>query len=77
MSKPRIEFAVEDFQRSEIELYARAKGFARSSDLARYALVQHMKRYPLSAAEALKYGINHGTTPADARAVQPDALEAT
>ncbi len=43
-----IQFSVGEKKHQEIVAYAEEKGFRTASDLARYATVQHMRRYPLS-----------------------------
>jgi hypothetical protein len=68
-----IGFKVDEIHHAEARLYAKAKGFARVSDLARYALIQHMKKYPLRAAEIVKYGSPDGKGQESPGAVQPDA----
>ncbi len=60
---PTIQFTVTPERRKEIEEYAREKGFRTASDLARYATVQHMRRYPASG---------HGNSKNSVQAVQPE-----
>jgi hypothetical protein len=61
-----ISFMVSDEFRLEADAFANKKGFRTASDLARYALVQHMKRYPVC---------KHGNGTKGLRAVQPQAQE--
>jgi hypothetical protein len=61
-----ISFTVGDELRLEMDIFAAEKGFRTASDLARYATVQHMKRYPA-------HGCGNGAK--GLRAVQPKGLE--
>ena len=61
-----VSFTVTDALRQEMDSYAAEKGFRTASDLARYATVQHMKRY--QAHGHAKPGKCLG-------AVQPDTLQ--
>ena len=58
-----IQFTVSDEKRREIDIYAEEKGFRTASNLALYALTQHMRRYPLLLSKSV-------------RAVQPLQLDA-
>ena len=64
MKQKTVQFTVSPERGREIEHYAQEKGFRTSADLARYALVQHMKRYPVSI---------HANGGKRVQAVQPDA----
>ena len=61
MSKT-ISFTVTEEQRYDMDSYAHEKGFRTASDLARYATIQHMRRYPSSNGKSV-------------RAVQPKGSE--
>jgi hypothetical protein len=77
MAKKRtITFTVEDFEYEEILRYARIKGHGGQfpvSTFAHYAVIQQMKKYPLSGAEIEKYGERYGKPMIGPKAVQPDA----
>ena len=47
-NNPSISFTVTKEKRHEMDDYAHEKGFRTASDLARYAITQHMRRYPSS-----------------------------
>ena len=59
MSKT-VSFTVTEEQRAALDAYALEKGFRTASDLARYATIQHIRRYPGRKAKT------------DSQAVQPD-----
>jgi hypothetical protein len=77
MQKRRtITFTVEDFEYEEILRYARMKGHGGqfpTSTFSHYAVIQQMKKYPLSEAEIAKYNKNYGKSGESPKAVQPDA----
>jgi hypothetical protein len=58
-----VSFTVTKARRAEMDAYALEKGFRTASDLARYAVVQHMHQYPARK------------TKRNVRAVQPKAQE--
>ncbi len=62
MSKT-IQFSVGEKKHQEMVAHAEQKGFRTASDLARYATVQHMRRYPASG---------HGKGRNGVGAVQPN-----
>jgi hypothetical protein len=76
MQKKRtISFTVEDFEYEEILRYARMKGHGGqfpTSTFSHYAVMQQMKKYPLSEAEIVKYHSNYGKGGEGSKAVQPD-----
>jgi hypothetical protein len=63
MKNTTVSFTVTVARRAEMDAYALEKGFRTASDLARYAVVQHMHRYPARK------------TKRNVRAVQPKAQE--
>ena len=74
--KKTITFTVEDFEYEEIQRYARIKGHggqSPASTFAHYAVIQQMKKYPLSEAEIRKNGFPYGMSGGEPKAVQPDA----
>jgi hypothetical protein len=77
MAKKRtISFTVEDFEYEEILRYARMKGHGGqfpASTFTHYAVIQQMKKYPLSEAEVKKYINSYGVNSGHSKAVQPDA----
>jgi hypothetical protein len=77
MAKKRtITFTVEDFEYEEILRYARMKGHGGqfpASTFAHYAVIQQMKKYPLSEVEVKKYVNSYGMNSGGSKAVQPDA----
>jgi len=46
-----VSFTVTMAQRAEMDAYAQEKGFRTASDLARYATIQHIRRYPRTETE--------------------------
>jgi len=76
MAKKRtITFTVENFEYEEILRYARMKGHGGqhpASAFAHYAVIQQMKKYPLSEAEIKKHTETYGTKWIEAKVVQPD-----
>ena len=74
--KRTITFSVEDFEYEEILRYARMKGHGGqfpASAFAHYAVIQQMKKYPLSEAETKKHTETYGIVWHEAKAVQPNA----
>jgi len=73
--KRTISFTVEGFEYEEILRYARIKGHGGqfpTSTFSHYAVMQQMKKYPLSEAEMNKYNTNYGNGGESSKAVQPD-----
>jgi hypothetical protein len=69
-----IEFSVDKTTKEEILLFCTIRGFARPSDLARYATSQYMRRYALKSEEIktfMERCKNHQQDQADAKAVPP------
>lgn len=52
--KPKICFTLEEEQKDEVEYYARAKGLHNGATLARFAVFQYMKRFPLASRKAVQ-----------------------
>jgi len=77
MQKKRtITFTVEDFEYEEILRYARMKGHGGqfpASTFSHYAVMQQMKKYPISEAEINKYISQYGNSGEISKAVQPEA----
>jgi hypothetical protein len=76
VAKRTITFTVESFEDEEILRYARMKGHGGqfpASAFAHYAVIQQMKKYPLSESEIMKYEKQYAKGGADSKAVQPDA----
>ena len=75
MAKRTISFAVEDFEYNEILRYARMKGHGGqfpTSTFAHYAVMQQMKKYPLSDGEIEKHASTYEKGADTSMAVQPD-----
>jgi hypothetical protein len=72
--KRTISFTVTDFEYEEILMYSRIKGHGGQypvSNFAHYSLFQQMKKYPLKAAEIIKYMDEYGNPHESSKAVQP------
>jgi len=76
MQKKRtITFTVEEFEYEDILRYARIKGHGGqfpTSTFSHYAVMQQMKKYPLSEGEIAKYNQTYGNGGESPKAVQPD-----
>ena len=69
-----IQFTVNSEQRREIEAYAVEKGFKGASGLALHAVVQLMRRYPLTRKERVRLGLpvsGDGKNPEGVQTVHP------
>ena len=73
MKTKTIEFSASEVYSAEATMYAEIKGLRTASALARFALTQHMQRYPLSEAQRARYIAEHPEAAALLTAVQPDA----
>lgn len=64
----KVEFSLQRYQKELADVYAEVKGFKTTSALARYALLTHMVKTPLSRAQRVQVEKNYGKEIADALA---------